>query len=86
MVKRLTIYSDLYGFFRRLKKGDVFTYSEAFDLDTIYELAHEQGRMVQYCDPSMPEYREHGCFTCRVTWTKRNASASPAVRWYHERH
>ena len=72
MVKKLTMYSDQPGFFRRLRKGEVFTYSDGFDLEMVFGLAHEQGRMVEYCPPSTPEYREHGSNTCRVTWVKQH--------------
>lgn len=73
MIKHLTLYSDLPGFFQRLKRGDVFTYGMGFDLEMVFSLAHEQGLMVQYCPPGTPAYREHGSMTCQVTWKRRRS-------------
>lgn len=83
-IRKLTIHSDLDGFFRRMKRGDVFTYSDGFDLETVFSLAHDQDCMVQYCDPSTLEYRRHGCNTCRVTWVKRHGLLRADKRWYRE--
>lgn len=53
-------------FFRKLKIGDVFTYSGGYKVHQIKEMAIKNGLTVEYCQPRSPEYTRYGCFTMKV--------------------
>jgi hypothetical protein len=53
-------------FFSKLKDGEIFTYSDAFLFHDVKEFGLRYGWNVIYCEPTTPEYKEHGCFTCRA--------------------
>ena len=80
MTRKLTWRCDQANFFRRMQKGEVFTYADAFDLDMVRELAYNQGRMIEYCPPGTDEYRCHGCNTCVVSWVQRD-DREPVATW-----
>ena len=58
---------------KRLKKGDVFTYSPDFFLSDVYRIAFKNGRGVEYCGPKTQEYLEHGDMTCRVVYVDKES-------------
>ena len=58
-------------FFILVEKGEVFTFSEAVDLQTVFRLAHELGWFIAYEPPGTKNYRDHGCLTCKVLFPTR---------------
>ncbi len=65
-IKKLTENSDQEKFFKSLKSGEVFTYSEAFDPQTIERIATFYGIDVLYCRPYTSEYKEYGSYTMKT--------------------
>ena len=53
-------------FFDRLKVGDVFTYSDEYTLQDVAAIAKQYGKEIAYCQPGSPEYKEYGCYTCKI--------------------
>lgn len=54
-------------FFERINKpGRVFTYSGAFLLNEVKQLAHEKGVAIEYQTPETYLYKKHGCSTCII--------------------
>lgn len=76
MVKKLTE-TNRKVFFERnnFKKGDIFTYSPAFDLDMVRSLAIHNGWFIRYCSPNEPEYKAYGCFCCEIVQKLRYSDA-----------
>jgi hypothetical protein len=65
-------------FFAMCAVGEVCTYSEAFDFNTVKRMAREHGVLVRYCEPGTVEYKEFGCFNFLVigkTLTTENIAA-----------
>jgi len=53
-------------FFPKLKVGEVFTYSQVFDLKSVKKIADAFGVTIEYCAPGSEEYKNFGCFACKV--------------------
>jgi hypothetical protein len=62
----LAIIMNRNEFFKKLKIGDVFTYSGGYKTDQIEEIAILNGLNVEYCKPRSPEYIRYGSFTMKV--------------------
>lgn len=67
VVKRLTR-ENVSTFFRRLTRGDIIIYSEAFLLESVYKLAYKNGWLINHFPPGTEEYKKYGRFTCKAMW------------------
>lgn len=65
MAKKLTL-KNVDTFFDNVEKGEIFTYSNQFNLQHVRSSAIRKGWMLEYCAPKTKEYNIHGTNTCVV--------------------
>ena len=54
-------------FFKKCEVNEIFTYNDFFYLyKDVENLAKKENIIIKYCHPESKEYKEHGCFTCKV--------------------
>jgi hypothetical protein len=71
-VLRLTsINQDVFWEFARYSKGNIFTYSQYFTYQDVKQSAKLHNITIKYCEPRSDEYKQYGCFTCRICDRRR---------------
>jgi hypothetical protein len=63
IMKKLT-QANTNNFFKNLKPGEIFTYSQAFLLRDVIEMAQKEGITITYAKPGTKLYKEYGSCSC----------------------
>lgn len=71
IVRKLTENTNQEDFFKSLKSGEVFTYSESFDAKEVARIASFYNIDILYCRPYTDEYKANGCFTMKTIATMK---------------
>jgi len=65
-IKFLSIVTDVNRFFKSLKPGEIFNFSDGYSFREIKSIGERRNVRITYCKPGTPEYEKYGCFTAKV--------------------
>lgn len=65
-IKYFGIGSNPNIFFKSLKPGEVFAFSDGYSFKEVQSMGHRRNKTIIYCKPGTPEYKKYGCMTAKV--------------------